>query len=89
MQKQVVPTSGAVGALGITKDQSSQEMPSQADAADPDTSRPSQTADQTPPALFQLASGFFQGMRQADAGSTSASQDLDEDVACTSAGEGS
>eukprot|EP00884_Botryococcus_braunii_P011500 jgi/Botrbrau1/20350/Bobra.0006s0019.2 len=82
VQKQVIPTSGVVGALGPpgyssgTRDGAlQQDLGGAANAAEPAGSvRATPQNDQTPPALFQLASGFLQGMRPTDA-ELSSSQD--------------
>lgn len=94
VQKQVIPTSGVVGALGPPVYQSGtrEQSPEQDESAgrplsgESDPVKDPSPSDQSPPPLFQLASGFFQGMRQTDA-EVSSSTDAIDQTGCVSAGE--
>lgn len=74
-QKQVTTTSGVVGALGVSVSASGlskEQTPESANGSESlKAERETWLSGEPPPALFELASGLFQGRRQDDAGESS------------------
>lgn len=78
VQKQIISTSGVVGALGASANASGQTKEQSPDSAGADNgseslkaARETSLSGEPPPALFELATGLFQGRRPNDSAESS------------------